>query len=534
MSRVIKYGSHTFTYDRLTVRETFVMADDGRTQLGTNYVFNVTGYVYGTSKTDFNTKLAEMRSVLKDPRKTFTVYDGTDVLFNYGEETDEGWGPIPENLNIHDFAGMMASKYEWSVKVFRRECDDVKSTVQKKILSITRQYSFEVDAAGYTTRTVTGTIIVTDKAGSVDRYRSSIAVPLHGGWRREKSSYSTSKDQRTLSFSIIDREVFVTLPNGVGKGEASWTVRLADMGARVFYNLSGRFDGSKDTKPGDLLGRILDLVKAKFPMSDPSLVFEDVQMASGVYENSISFGITASGVVGKNPTTSKTDLKSVFESITRPLTSSNRSYLPSWYGGVPSPGSWSPELAVFDACSPSNSIPTSSPGTSATPVNQGSKANQGSGGSGVPQNGMSPENLRTPYVAFHERISYEYDNHVVQIPSKTESIPAFTQKLNPTTTIIVQSGYFSVYSASASSVPYPPVPVGYGQVMSSSVMPLNPEPIGDGSVNMYTVHWRYVIAGDKNVGDKTPAGDIIQLPVDPRRRKYAVEKPYSGRGLGIS
>lgn len=537
MSRTITYNGYTFPFSVLAVRETPRYDNDDRTLLGTMYTFTVRGIVWGSGTSDFWTQLRNMRQRLGVPRQTFKVTsNGTIDFFEFNASTDETWGPKPGELTLEQFANMNAARYSWSCQVFRRVCDDVGGpSGNKSIISITKKYQFTVDAAGLNTRTVSGKIVVADNAAPADQYRDQINVPLPTNYRRTSSQYSQSADQRVMTFTITDEEVIHTLPTDVAEGQVSWSVRLVDLGARIMYNLSGSLSGPRSTSKPDLFARLVEIIQAKFPLEDEGLVFEDFQMSEDVYGNSISFQITASGVTGREPASGEPDYRSVFRRMSvTPQHSDGQEYLPPWYGGTPGPGTAANLVGIWDGCNNTGSE-DEQPASAITPTRSGGPTQPASNVDVVDNSGISFEHQQTPYVVYHERISYELDNHLVFFDGKDNSTEPVVQKTAPTSLMAIQAGYMVIYARRVEDVPKPPLPVfgDSGRVLQASVQPIVPNPVTEGSVNQYTTHWRYVCRLTTNVKDENPVEANMRFPLDPRRATPEDANPWQGEVIGI-
>lgn len=520
MSRTITYDGMEFTFTKMNVRETLLYDTDDRTLLGTRYEFNIGGYLIGDDGIveDFADKMRDFRRTVMKPRKEFIVRDSGSTFFRYDPESEHGWGPKPQSVYFTEFAAMKAVRFQWSLQVFVRECANVDLTHTSGIIGLTKTYSFSVDIAGLTTRSINGTLKTTSTDGPADKYRFLMIPPLPRNYRRIQQQFSQSSDMRTVTFNIVDQEVIRTLPTNIAEGEATWSVRLGDFGFRVYYTLTGRFRGSRNTPKTQLMGRIAELSDARFPINEPDLIFEDVSVDDAIYDNELSFNIVASGVVGINRA-GNPDLNSVFRRMSlSPPSSDGNAFLAGPYGDVPSSGSRAKEVPIRDFCAGTTPLPdTNIVEVGGAVLREEAPIQPLDFIDTVERGGVSFEHVSTPYVAFHERIAYEYDNNIVVFEPEMEGEHPIFQQTSEPGLIITQSGYQAVYSTSGANVPQVPQPrIADATLLHMSVTPQNPEPVTAGGVALYTTHWVYVMRHNSAVLNTTELSERMKYPLDRR------------------
>jgi len=525
----VRYGSYTFPYPKVTVREQFVYDTDDRTLVGTKYQISVSGWIVAVETP--NTVRAEvmtMRGALSKPWQQLTIWDTTsgEVLYSFdpiaanGETAVDDWSPRPEDLTISEITGMKAARYSWQVDIFKKDCPNL--STPNGILSITKTYSYSIDVSGYATRQISGTLKVRAQNAPADLYRALVTPPLPNRFRRTQQQFSQSPDCRTLTFSVVDMEEYRTLPPLVSDGEATFGVKVADLGARVFYNLQGRFKGPPSTPKTQLFTYLANLISKKFPLSDPSFLFEEASVDEAVYGNEISFHISGSGVAAPATGLSVPNYGVLFKNMLVPPPDSNdQAHLPSPYGDMPGFPHVSPLLGDYDACGTQagedNFIPevVAVDRQDSPVVPEESRDEDGQGG-------VSEQHKKTPFISYHERVNYLIDYKVVRMDVKDKSPtllaggPYLISTSGPSM-VITQAGYYVVYAKQASDLPNPPEPIDkFGRLLEAFIQPHSPEPVQDGQWRQYTLHWRYVIDTGSYYHGPTDVTAEIMIPQDPR------------------
>jgi hypothetical protein len=560
-NQTFTYDTFNFPFARLNMQSGVLYAADGFTKIGRRYIFTITGWVGGVSQADLTTKILQMQAVLKNPRKTLTISyygDGGSTLFSYvagqypvtiGSDID--WGPKPGELNITRFTGGRAAMYVWTVTV-----NTMDSTISSDVLAVTFQWSHSVDPSGFSTRTVSGKLLLASNVifaqkQSADYYRNVIvqAVPVTLYFKRELMEFTQSEDGRILSFSITDVEQLNTLPRPITAGHVSWMSRLHGYGEgsqlSVDYVLAGWFESSIAHGKNEMWGAVMNLTLAKFApvIASGQVIFTERILREDVYgRNRIDFSISAT-VVGGALTTSnqipgdgnaevaaQIDLSVGLDTFgILPPGSDGDPIRIQPYGGTDGVGSGSYALAPLDHGSPYDADPQSAvtpsgglqlesgapPQNLQPPDPTGGNVPPSGGDPGPVGSGISDDHKKNAYVAFHEVLNYHFDNGLVRLtPKVAGEAPIIQQVRNPTLTV-TQAGY-SIQIGKKDDVlsfaqpPYYPWPI-----TESYVNLTNADPISDGIHMAYKTEWRYVFLCDQVLDSN---GDsAIVLPLDPRR-----------------
>jgi len=548
----ISYNGYQLPYVRSTITETPQYADDQITLEGTNYNFEFSGYLIGSSNTaQFATNLDAMRCALTVPRENLLVQWSDDnstwnTLYNFDSSnnndanSDNAWGPIPGDFKVNKVYGGRAAMYSYSIKVFQKSCCPSGQNTTNEILSVTRKWLFSIDGNGLTNQTVSGTLTIKSNlvaGGSpADNYRYVVTPPLDTNFQRVSQSFTQSEDGRHLYFSISDQEVKYTLPPPITTGNANYAVKIQYQGGMVDISLSGKFSAAASIPKATILTAIFNLWAAKFPPpgGTPTVIYTAREITDDIYNNAISFNMTAQVGMANLPQSGASPapyyslgLSSI---ITSPPGSNGSAELILPYGSSGTAGGSSGAIArppsIYDNCT---STTPGYPGVNGSP---GLTSQGGSGGTGNPLStygnypstaGISTQHQNSPWIAYHEKMSWEIDNNIVYFTPKVEGEKPIIQQTGVPKVTCIQAGYSSQMCAQASDAAPPNAPFylcsgsnPQAYMQNCFIEPSNPVIIGDGTVNRYTVHWRYVMVLNNNIEILSDIPNL-QYPNDPIR-----------------
>lgn len=234
----------TYTWDAFTdtkVRITPVLDEARRALKFNRYEITADGYVSNGGGTD--NSLSNMRKILTAPARTLTYTNkglGTIKVGPNGPIIDVCYGPIPELLEFKPLggssaAGNVGAKVKWSVTTCFPDCVAGSASYQGQIMAMTFEQSWSISDEGWTTRTITGSIEIPANRTSTsartindqaDAYREKLTpATIYGFTRRQ--DWKLSRDQKILSFTIIDTEIPIPYPDGVAKATCSHTIEAA-------------------------------------------------------------------------------------------------------------------------------------------------------------------------------------------------------------------------------------------------------------------------------------------------------------------
>lgn len=534
---VIEYNAFEFPYTQLSVSEETVYAEDNITQIGTQYEFSVSGWLTANDHAEMQANIWEMRCKLRERGKSLRIGWGPDNdpgatafwTFDGGTDTND-YGPHPGQLTIDRFSGGLAAAYQWSIRTFAKECFSEACVLtgapsSTPILSVTRSWQHSVDASGLCVRTCSGVLRIKGSlttGRTADDYRDRCVPSLPTNYRRVSQNFSVSPNGLELQFSVTDQEMVYTLPQPITDGEASFMVRITDMGLMAQMQLSGYFEAPPDTPKATIIAKIGNLAAAYFPLSTPGLVFESRELRSEIYgRNRVDFSIAATAAAGSAVSSTPNFTIGLNELMQSPP-ESNGNALPVGGYGLSTTAIRAPVPTLdYDACTGSNpTTPTTPTGSSETPVSSGGSPYPTQSPGTASNSDVSVEHQAAPWVAYHERISYEFDNGIVYFTPKETGVPPMRQQARIPTVKVIQAGYAVKFGKALDDRPKAPTPMytdtpGF-TVLNASVDGSNPEPVGDGSWNRFTIHWRYIMQVDRAFTEG-PVEMEPKFPADPRR-----------------
>lgn len=541
----ITYNGFSFPFCSLNTTSGVLYAEDGFTRIGVRYMFDISGWIGGTTQGDLNATIIQMQTALRIPRKDFAVAwsgDGGGDTFHYfnesnspsGPGSDLDWGPKPGDLDIWRFTGGRAAMYRWRLAV-----NAMDANILTDVLAITWQFIHRVDPSGFSTRTVTGKILLDSgivQAGqSADHYRSVItsALPALTWFKNVGMEWAQSEDGRVLTFTISEAEQYWTLPNPITDGHVTWMSRLSGLGGdnalQVDYVLSGWFESSAAHTKYEVMQAIFTLAAAKFGVIQGTVIPGDRLLREDVYgRNRVDFSISAfspggaaaSGTIDYSvgiatfgiqpPNSDGSPIKINPYGQTDSLTSGSVGFSPIPYDATTATVTRDGGYSFANQQQPPNTIEYTD--SQRTPPGGDSLKNIVSGVSDVMQ--------KNPIVLFHEEISYETDNHLVYLAPKVANTDPFIQQTAAPKLTVIQAGYMKQVAKTSVDLTGPNRPLSDTslnlnyQADKSHVSPAVAEPISDGSWNVYTTHWRYIMYNTKQVPSQ---GSPVYLPFDPRR-----------------
>ena len=216
----ITYNGFTFPFARLNVTETPVYADDRITQIGIDYVFEVSGVVSAETHEAFQVDMYTMRTKLRPARHSLAI-QWSSGWHELDEQSTRSTGAAPEQATrmrgVHNRASCNCptSPGVWRRSTPGRAGPSARSASRRRAIRRTRpatswrspgDTSTRSDCDGLTTRTVSGKLICTVRGAPADSHRDLVVPILPTNFERTSQSFEQSEDRRELSFSITDTE----------------------------------------------------------------------------------------------------------------------------------------------------------------------------------------------------------------------------------------------------------------------------------------------------------------------------------------
>ena len=500
-TRKITYGGYEFDYTRLKVdsRNILSTADDGKTQTHTRTTFRISGFLIGADEDGFAVELLAFRSALAVPRQNFLVKEGDIELYKIDfstrdkTQTDVIYGPNVEDFSIDRFYGGISCSYSATIIVDEKICGAAGTDAPNEVLQITKAYTYSIEGSGFTTRTVTGVLVVTQQAKAPDRYRKLVYVPVPNGYKRQRQEYRTEADGRTLSYTIVDKEIYRTLPTDLTEGDAEFTIDTRK-GHKIVLILSGRFEVSnKDSKTLAIKHILLLLDKYFGPhmgAGSGTFAFTKQTLKTGIYCNYVDFyfsGFTSGKIAYRRDKQGR----NVFSDLIRtpPASTGTSKHIGQ---GTLSDGT----RPIDDACSGIEGYTRrTTTNLSSTYITQPREIGAIYPG-GTPatteaiRRDTSQEHQEYLYLDYNEKISYEVASNRKIFRPKKRGIAPIVQQTDDPIVRIVQTGYAVRYNKNP-DVPGPVVTPPHGYVLQESIETQTPELEDDSKI--YTSSWRYII-----------------------------------------
>lgn len=542
-------------FAKTRISQRTIYAPNGYTIEGTEYRFEVSGVATADNVTDFRTLLYRMRSVLSRPRGYFQILWGETTAdtayYTFGPGTAAGsglnadiaYGPLVENLEIEEIAGGLCAFYRWTITTVQKECfgscgtGSNLSAPLSNILSNTVKTSIDIDQNFLMTRTVSGELKVKSSAGNADRFRQATDPGEIKNFKRTAKRFSLSADGLTLNYEYIDKEVHWTLPRPITTGQASFSIKQGGMGGIANCSLSGQFEAPSDVSKSEIISVIYVLLASKInPTAGDRgfTVWNDRTLTEQVYENVISFSFSWNEGVILDGESNVADIQRMG---VQPPGSDGEPQQGGVFGG--SQGADHTKVFAFppslsDACTSSGSVFVDWSNTTSTVSidrpryttqdqprtvpGEGPLRDYGDETTGGALAKASDAHKKAPYFAYHERMSWEVDNHVVVFVPASQGGDPIVQKTGATTVTLIQAGY-AVRRGKREFFPAPNKPFydkTAATMLRSTTEFENPTTLGTANQFQMTTRWCYTMVLKKNPGTSDAFLGSLKAPADPR------------------
>lgn len=206
----ISFGSHS----NVKAKSEFVYDEADRTVKGHKHVITVSAIVTpDDSESSLDVTLQDMRTALAEVGQRLTVEStgfGNLYINQTNGQKDIAFGPKPRILEWSPVGNNQAAEVVWMVETVVSPCPE---TADTGLMTFNYEVSHSINDRGFTTRTISGSIeIAMTREGrnipdSADNYRHLIRPTNIPNFKRESQNYALSSDKKTLTFSIVDREI---------------------------------------------------------------------------------------------------------------------------------------------------------------------------------------------------------------------------------------------------------------------------------------------------------------------------------------
>jgi len=287
-------------------------------------------------------KIRPGERLTKLTRKNYT--ESNAELFLEAIGRDVTWGPRTTASIITNFPAAIQVQFELETFInpalistnFRRDNSSEPASgvgAGLDIMSHTSAVAYSIDQNHYTTRSVSGTITFrASRQFDADDYRANVftaavlraragrrltewgvrtgdlnvftyGIPLPRGFIRVNAEYRVGVRRNILTYTITDREVYMTPPTPISRIHAQVEVMVRGFSTLTFEKrLTGVIEGNKETSKGQLVTAIVQLLERHITTT-PLVFVEQARLVDYLYENRVAFEFHAVQAPGLAVTT---------------------------------------------------------------------------------------------------------------------------------------------------------------------------------------------------------------------------------------
>lgn len=199
---------------KISIQVDFIKDEAERTVLYHQHTIRVQAVVQNNA--DTNGDMETIRAQLGEHGRELIVQGrgfGNDLLVNTaGGVRDVRFGPKPTVLQWSPLASNRAGEIEWQCVACVAVCEGEGPTRFTGLMSLNYDVTFAIDDKGYTTRTISGHLVVAQtRVGksipdSADNYLSAMSSVVPLGYKRTISRH-LSLDKSRLDFTVTDTQI---------------------------------------------------------------------------------------------------------------------------------------------------------------------------------------------------------------------------------------------------------------------------------------------------------------------------------------
>lgn len=258
----------------------------GRTVSHIVYSVTLRDIITGSLST-CDTELLNIRRRLLKPGQAFaygsTGFGGLSINVTNASK-DVMWGPKPQELSYKSL-GVKSAEIVWKVDVAIPECSS--AVYAGAFMEFNYRLAFDIDKAGYTTRTYRGYYVVAmtrqlngSRAlnDSADAYWENVIPAIPQGFQRTVQSRELDESKSRMEFIVIDTEMgYNILPVGVVNCNASHNLESAARGLASWVGvISAEYECARDFPAERCFEHFTALVKQRTDYSNrKSIAFKD-------------------------------------------------------------------------------------------------------------------------------------------------------------------------------------------------------------------------------------------------------------------
>jgi len=251
LSGIRTAGSNTVTFQNpiVTISQIGVRSQSGPGIIATKHIYTIRGWLEVTAgASGFQRAVEDIRLILSAPRGDFSVFDGDSTLFASSPNRDVAWGPIPTVCYITRIVGTQIVRVEWQLETTVKPVYET-SRGGAEALDLVYSISASLDENFYSTRTQTGVLLLDSRhmtgTLSPDSYRLTVydnTCKCPAGWRRIVQDFQSSTDRTRLAFTIVDRQTYCPLPQGISAGSVSVSVNQNPVSCWCTWRVRGYYE----------------------------------------------------------------------------------------------------------------------------------------------------------------------------------------------------------------------------------------------------------------------------------------------------
>ena len=550
--QVVTYGSYTFPNLGIGFSAKAEFDGTNRVLQGYTLTFHGVCYLVDTTSAGLQAKIAAITQVLNTPRLQFLWVSGGTTIWNItaagvgGTLEDRRWGPKPQMVGTPSLIGGCTAKVTFEISTFVAFCPSGYGAGDVEEFWQTESYSLNANFA--VTRTVAGQYRVKSSLNAASKWLPDGTQwpTLPYGFRRTSVQHTLNNDGTILTFSIVDTQVYRTLPAPLTDGNAVFSIHCSK--ADITKTLTGSFEAPTDTNKNIIVQFIMALVRARFSGAWAATVSEwitDWKITNHEFENKVDFSVTSKAFGGSVVTGSSAVGNSLAVLANGwgdvAATSGANAVVPyagdGWTpsngvaqlkgmvgtgGLIPGPQplfavcgeTYSPYNDQYNSGAISNTSGTNSSSTPGDTGEQGTEATAN----------FSSGQQSNPITSYMEQWSYIVDPRVIRIPLTTGGT-ASTASDNMQRTALPKVTLFQVGKASRLGLnPVFPAPAPVGSSSDTNYVTCaerrlgTPKMNGDGNSVEYTISWAYTIEcpGVQQMGDASSSTTVnLNPPLSP-------------------
>ena len=494
----ITYNGITFVASYISDIASEPVYDEGG--ITVNYIKNtvsVSGVLQYAEQNSFITNANQIQGALLTPRAPLLITIGDQPWVNI-PTVDVANGCFPRSCIIKDQLGLGFATIQYTIEYATKYCGNTQTT-SLAILSNRFSVTHTLDKDFLTKREIKGKIVFNSKADfsiNPDAYRNYVTPVLPSMMERTSVSYTVEADGVSLSYSIIDEEVYTTAPAPATTASGSSKVDFQlnpESGVTWLRSANITLTGAATTKKIDLYNAAYAVIDTILGLSNSDInssLLKSFSLEEELFQNKISISASKKVFTGANLLPTNGNLH-FFEQI-----KGSTNNLPdlSPYGsamiGVAN-------MMYYDPCKPDtslNGVPKPVNTTSGT--NSGPKlliAQSPLGPLENPDNSnINPSQANNPISKYSAMYTFSETHHLLNMPSTKQGQPSFVfQYANPTVNFIWE-GYLESYNSDADAPEPQLMPVfasGGAYVTKKTIQNYDPIISGNTTTPVFGVRW---------------------------------------------